>query len=367
MSEKYIGLMSGTSLDGMDAVLVTLHKNKVQLLASHTIPLPDRLRSDITALCHSGNNEIERLATTDLEIARLSAQTVNELLDLADEKPSAITAIGSHGQTIRHLPDKGYTLQIGDPSLIAELTGITVVADFRRRDMAAGGQGAPLVPAFHKMLFSSHQENRVIVNIGGISNISILSCDDSRPVTGFDTGPGNLLMDYWCQKHKGMAFDRSGRWAASAQPNSTLLGSMMSELFFHQPPPKSTGRELFNPDWLSQQLTSFPNLRPEVIQATLCQLTAKGIALAINKYAPNTKSLFACGGGAKNKTLMNFLQTEMPDKNVSTTLELGIEPGWVEAVAFAWLAHQAMHQAPGNLPEVTGAQGLRTLGGIYPA
>ncbi len=262
MTEQYIGLMSGTSLDGMDAVLISFERNNIKLLASHSLPISDSLRQQISALCNRGDNEIERIATVDKALVRLSAQAVEELLELAEQRPSAIKAIGSHGQTIRHIPESGYTLQITDPSSIAEATEITVVADFRRRDMAAGGQGAPLVPAFHKAVFSSPGEARVIVNIGGISNISILPANPELPVTGFDTGPGNLLMDYWSQKHKGIPFDRGGNWAASAQPNPTLLSAMMSELFFHQPPPKSTGRELFNPNWLAAQLKPFPSHFP---------------------------------------------------------------------------------------------------------
>ena len=365
MTEKYIGLMSGTSIDAIDAVLISLDNNKPEILSSHSKPIPDELRRQILALCTSGNNEIEQLAIVDREIAKLSAATVNELLDRCDESANNIRAIGSHGQTIRHMPEAGYTLQIGDPNLIAELTGITVVADFRRRDMAAGGQGAPLVPAFHKAVFTSNTESRVIVNIGGISNISILSTEEKKPVTGFDTGPGNMLMDYWCQKHKGIPFDRSGKWAASGRHNQTLLSAMMTERFFHTPPPKSTGRELFNPEWLTKQLKPFSNLRPEVVQATLCHLTATGIATAIKEYAADTQAVFVCGGGAKNKTLMNILKSQLGGITLSSTHDLGIDPGLVEAVAFAWLARQTLHRASGNLPEVTGAEGLRVLGGIY--
>lgn len=367
MSGKYIGLMSGTSLDSLDAVLVEIHPNGIQLLTSHSLPLAEPLRQAIQGLCHSGNHEIEQLAITDLEIARLSAQVVNELLARVQEDPSKIAAIGSHGQTIRHRPGQGYTLQIGDPSLIAELTGITVVADFRRRDLAAGGQGAPLVPAFHQWLFASQKQHRVVVNIGGISNISILPSAQSEPVTGFDTGPGNLLMDYWCRRHKGTAFDQDGHWAASAEPHAGLLHSLLAEPFFQQPPPKSTGRELFNPQWLQAQLQAFPLVSADEVQATLCQLTARGIAEAIMAYAPGSEAVFVCGGGAHNTTLMNRLQAELPEKTVATTAVLGLEPGWVEATAFAWLACQTLARRPGNLPDVTGAKGLRVLGGIYPA
>ncbi|MDB2384802.1 anhydro-N-acetylmuramic acid kinase [Endozoicomonas sp.] len=367
MTEKYIGLMSGTSIDGMDAVLVAFHNNTPDILASHSNPITDELRQLILTLCTSGSHEIEQMAVAEREIARLSAKTVNELLERSGEQSENINAIGSHGQTVRHLPDIGYTLQIGDPSLIAELTGITVVSDFRRRDIAAGGQGAPLVPAFHKAVFASKTEHRVIVNMGGISNLSILPANALAPVTGFDTGPGNMLMDFWCQKHKNMPFDRNGVWAASANESQTLLSAMMSDPFFHLAPPKSTGRERFNAFWLEEQLKHFPSLTSATVQATLCQLTVTAISRAIKQYAPATETVFVCGGGAKNKTLMRLLQSQLGDIPLSSTQSLAIDPALVESVAFAWLARQTLHHKAGNLPEVTGAEGLRVLGGIYPA
>ncbi|MDD7804669.1 MAG: anhydro-N-acetylmuramic acid kinase, partial [Endozoicomonas sp. (ex Botrylloides leachii)] len=267
----------------------------------------------------------------------------------------------------RHLPDVGYTLQIGDPNLIAELTGIAVVADFRRRDIAAGGQGAPLVPAFHKAIFSSQKEARTIVNIGGMSNISVLPADVATPVIGFDTGPGNVLMDYWCEIHTGKPFDQNGIWAASAKPNEKLLNQMMKEPFFHLPPPKSTGRECFNADWLMQQLNSFSELDPSTVQATLCQLTVTVISKAIWQYAENTAAIFVCGGGAKNNYLMAKLQAQLDTISVNSTQLLGMDPCLVESIAFAWLAQKTINHSEGNLPDVTGAKGLRVLGGIYPA
>ncbi|MDP0589215.1 MAG: anhydro-N-acetylmuramic acid kinase [Candidatus Endonucleobacter bathymodioli] len=366
MIEKYIGLMSGTSLDGMDAVLISLENNKVpKILSHHYTPMPDVLRQQILDLCSSGNNEIERLAMIDLDVARLSAITVNELLKRSGETTNNIKAIGSHGQTIRHKPEMGYTLQIGDPSLIAELTGITVVADFRRRDMAAGGQGAPLVSSFHNAVFFSDSESRVIVNIGGISNISILSVKGRSLTIGFDSGPGNILMDYWCRKHKNTPFDNNGAWAASVEHNQELLDSMMNESFFHRSPPKSTGRELFNPGWLARQLKPFANLTPDTIQATLCNLTAMSIASAIKDHAPDTQAVFVCGGGAKNNELMKIMSLHLDSIRLTSTNALGVDPGLVESSAFAWLARQTLHGEPGNLPEGTGAKGLRILGGIY--
>ncbi len=366
MEEKYIGLMSGTSLDAMDGALVSFDKDSPRLLAHHSVPIDDNLRRSILGLCSPSDNEIESLAFVDKGVAELSAKVVNELLVMSGEKPKGIRAIGSHGQTVRHLPDSGYTLQVGDPNLISELTQITVVADFRRRDMAAGGQGAPLVPAFHQAVFSSTSESRTIVNIGGISNISILPGGCKKTVTGFDTGPGNVLLDYWCHKHKGMPFDRGGLWAASGHSHHKLLNIMMGESFFQAAPPKSTGRELFNPDWLARQLKHFPDLRPVDVQATLCQLTAETIARAVREYASHTQSLYICGGGAHNKALMEGLATALKEIPVSTSQALGIEPEWVEAVAFAWLAKQGLYRQPGNLPAVTGAKGERVLGGIYP-
>ncbi|WP_330924617.1 anhydro-N-acetylmuramic acid kinase [Candidatus Sororendozoicomonas aggregata] len=365
MEEKYIGLMSGTSLDAIDAVLVSFNKDSIRLLANHCAPINDKLRHSIIDLCSPSDNEIEQLALVDTEFAELSAKAVNELLFMSGEKPEGIRAIGSHGQTIRHLPDKGYTLQVGDPNLIAELTQITVVADFRRRDMAAGGQGAPLVPAFHQAVFSSTRESRAIVNIGGMSNISVLPDGSKKTVTGFDTGPGNVLLDYWCQKHKGVPFDRGGAWAASGSSHQQLLNSMMRESFFQASPPKSTGRELFNPDWLACQLEHFSDLSQADVQSTLCQLTVETIARAVREFAPHTRSLFVCGGGARNKALMAGLASALKGIPVSTSQVLGIEPEWVEAMAFAWLAKQRLFAEPGNLPAVTGAKGERVLGGVY--
>ena len=365
MSDYYIGLMSGTSLDSIDAVLMEKHPARVCFLYSCSHPLPDKLRQELLELALPGNNEIEKLADVEPAFALESARAVNHLLELANIEASEIKAIGSHGQTIRHRPEKSFTLQIGDPSRIAELTNITVVSDFRRRDMAANGQGAPLVPAFHKAAFASPDENRVIVNIGGISNISILS--NQQPVSGFDTGPGNILMDYWCRKHRQTAYDQNGDWAASASFDLKLLNDLLKESYFRQAPPKSTGRELFNGEWLERKLKSYSSLEPEVVQATLCQLTAHCIVAAILDFAPETDAIYISGGGAHNTTLLRAIQAGLQNRKVRKVDELGIGADWVEAVAFAWLAQQTINRQTGSLPEVTGAKGPRILGAIYPA
>ena len=364
MKPLFIGLMSGTSLDAVDAVLVEFEGASCRMLAAHSHPLPEQLRQTLTELTLPGDNEIEKLAEAEPAFARECAGAVQSLLEASQQKPENIAAIGSHGQTIRHRPGKGYTLQIGDPSLIAELTNTTVVADFRRRDIAAGGQGAPLVPAFHQSVFHKSGEGRVIVNIGGMANLTIL---DEQPGRGFDTGPGNILMDQWCQRHTGQPYDSNGQWAASASVDQPLLKYLLKEAYFHQLPPKSTGRELFNRQWLDNRLEPFPHLSPAQVQSTLCQLTASTIAHDISQFAPDSQAIYLCGGGAHNQTLTERLRQLLPDHTVSTTEALGIHPDWVEAVAFAWLARQTLLGLPGNQPEVTGAAGPRILGAIYPA
>ncbi|PJE80940.1 Anhydro-N-acetylmuramic acid kinase [invertebrate metagenome] len=354
-------------MDGIDAVLVNFDQTYPIILACHTEALPETLKRSLINLCSSGFHEIRQLAKTEPQLAEHYSRAANNLLQKAGLDKSQVRAIGSHGQTIRHYPGKRFTLQIGDPNIIAERTGITVVADFRRRDMAAGGQGAPLVPAFHKAVFSSLDEHRVILNIGGISNISVLPADPALPVTGFDPGPGNLLLDYWCLQHTGQPYDKNGQWAASASSDLTLLESLLTEPYFHQSPPKSTGRELFNPDWLVDKLNHFSPLPPATVQATLTELTAIAISRAIDTYAANTQALYVCGGGANNTTLMTYLQKHLPQTTIASTTKLGIDPQWVEATAFAWLACQTLRGKPGNLPDVTGASGLRILGGIFPA
>ncbi|GAA4650919.1 anhydro-N-acetylmuramic acid kinase [Kistimonas scapharcae] len=366
-SEFYIGLMSGTSMDAMDAVLVDLGSAFPLQKHQVSIPLPETLRKSLFALCQDGPNEIIRMAKADIQVAEISAQAVSILLKEASIPASDIQAIGSHGQTIRHLPQVGNTLQIGSPSHIAELTGILTVADFRRRDMAAGGQGAPLVPAFHEAVFRHPEKNRVILNIGGIANISILPTAKHIPVSGFDTGPGNALMDYWNQKHQGTRYDLNGSWASCGTVDHALLHDCLSDAYFSRQPPKSTGREHFNAEWFNRFLNKHDSLTPADIQATLMELTAKSIAADIQRYAVDCQELFVCGGGAYNSALLERIAFHLPDISVSSTRSLGLAAEWVEAVAFAWLARQTIHGLPGNLPSVTNAKGQRILGGIYPA
>jgi anhydro-N-acetylmuramic acid kinase len=368
LCDLYIGLMSGTSLDAMDAVLVDMSGCVPRLLHTTSLPFPLKLREELLGLCQRGENEIERMAIADIEVAKLSAQTVTQLLSETSFSPSQIRAIGSHGQTIRHLPSIGNTLQIGSPSHIAELTGILTVADFRRRDLAAGGQGAPLVPAFHAAMFQSSEDLRVIVNVGGIANITVLppTSHQNARIIGFDTGPGNVLLDYWCHLHCHTPFDNNGEWAASGRVHPQLLSAFLSDPYFSKLPPKSTGRELFNSTWLHHHLTLFASLPPEDIQATLSQLTAQTIADSISRTSSHSPHIFLCGGGAKNKTLIHQITSTLPTATISTTSAIGIDPQWVEAMAFAWLAYQTLHGYPGNLPSVTNAIGYRILGGIYP-
>ncbi|OED42833.1 anhydro-N-acetylmuramic acid kinase [Endozoicomonas sp. (ex Bugula neritina AB1)] len=360
-----IGLMSGTSLDGIDAAAVSITESGLSMLASHSIDMPADLKKKIQQICQPGDNEIALMAEIIPAFVRLSANAISAVMKKANLTSEQITAIGSHGQTVRHMPDHGFTLQLDDPSLLAELTGITVVADFRRRDIAAGGQGAPLVPAFHKAVFGNDQESRVVVNIGGISNITALPKSSDQVIIGFDTGPGNLLMDYWCQENLGLPYDIDGQWAASDTHDEILLETMLSEPFFRQLPPKSTGRELFNSHWLNDMLKGFKGLSPASIQATLCRLTARGISDAIKQHAPDTESIYICGGGALNKTLMKNISSLFPGVEINTTAQLGIAPQWVEAIALAWLAQQTLTSQSGNIPSVTGAIGKRVLGGVF--
>jgi len=368
MADLYIGMMSGTSMDAVDATLVSFNQNLPSIVQSHQIPIPHRLKSNIIALCEASPNEIQQLCQLEHQLGHLYAQCVTELLKNTSIQASAIRAIGNHGQTIRHEPNNTfpYTLQIGDANIIAEKTGITTVADFRRRDIAAGGQGAPLVPAFHKMLFSTPDENRVIVNIGGMANITVLS--QSSEVIGFDTGPGNVLLDLWSHQHLHKAFDDGGVWASSGETDQALLKACLHEPFFTLPPPKSTGRELFNERWLKQKIQAVCRpLQPKNVQATLSQLTATTIYQAIKTLAVDTDRVLVCGGGAYNKTLMKQLTLQLSPIAVETTDYLGVPPQAVESMAFAWLAKQTIEQKPGNLPSVTGASRPVILGAIYSA
>lgn len=368
--ELYVGLMSGTSLDGIDAVLVEL-ESRPKLLAANTYPIAPSLRADLFALCQPGEDEIERMGRADRALGLELASAVNHLLHTAGVDACEVRAIGSHGQTIRHRPTLGshgthhpFTLQIGDPTSIAHHTGITTVADFRRRDMAAGGQGAPLVPAFHRAVFGGPR-HRVIVNIGGISNITGLPTEGA--VTGFDTGPGNTLLDGWIQRHQDVTYDADGAWAARGQVLPELLAALLEEAFFAAPPPKSTGRELFNLPWLERHLHHAQDAFAIDIQATLAELTARAITQGIKSLPFEAHEVFVCGGGAYNHDLMVRLEAQLHPRILASTAQLGIAPEWVEAVAFAWLAQQTLAGRPGNEPAVTGAEKYCTLGAIYPA
>ena len=359
--ELYIGLMSGTSLDGVDATLVDLGQAQPRLLAKHYLPFDDALKNTLLALHLPDHNELHQAQLAGNQLAQLYARSIPPLLSQAGISAPQINAIGCHGQTIRHCPEQGYTLQVGNAALLAELTGITVVGDFRSRDIAAGGQGAPLVPAFHDHAFRHPATHRVIVNIGGISNLTNLPPGTAS--TGFDCGPGNLLMDAWCMQHLGKPYDGNGAWAASGRLLPALLEQMLDEPFFALPPPKSTGRDLFNMAWLRGKLRG--DERAEDVQATLLELTCRTIAQAIQKHCSGTAEIYLCGGGARNQALHNRLMGLLPGNSIQTTDALGVDSDYLEAIAFAWLAQQTLHGKPANLPQVTGAKHACVLGAIY--
>lgn len=370
--QLFIGIMSGTSLDGVDVALVsfkslTAENTGCQLIATHFMPYPAALKLELLSLHEPSPNELESVTMMGNTLAKLYADAVIALLKSAQKKPSEITAIGCHGQTIRHRPELGFTLQIGNAALLAELTNITVVADFRSRDIAADGQGAPLVPAFHKALFGSNQVNRALINIGGIANITYLGKDGT--VLGFDSGPGNMLIDSWTKLKTGKDYDANGTWAATGVVVHALLSNMLAEPYFALHPPKSTGRDLFNDHWFNdhwlKQHQLDPHLRPQDVARTLVALTAQSIIDALNKCG-GVDEVYLCGGGAHNSLLIEELQALLGDKNAFTTEKLGFGVDWVEAAAFAWLAKQTIENKPSNLPAVTGAKGLRVLGAIYP-
>ena len=372
--ELFIGLMSGTSLDGVDVALVEFNKadpkksghdnadDYPHVLHTHFLAYPAALRADVLALQHPTENELETTAQVSNALARLYAEAVNQLLINTKISADNIVAIGNHGQTIRHRPELGFTLQIGNPALLAELTGITVVADFRSRDIAAGGQGAPLVPAFHKALFAHPHLNRAIINIGGIANITHLASNDT--VFGFDSGPGNMLLDGWIKQHLNLDYDANGLWASTGNVIEPLLSEMLTEPYFALAPPKSTGRDLFNTNWLNRYLFN-KNYQPNDVAHTLVALTARTIYQALTDYCSDVDEVYVCGGGARNSLLSQHLNLLLGDKKLATTDDLGIGIDWVEAIAFAWLARQCLNQQTANLPEVTGAKGTRILGAIY--
>ena len=363
-AEYFVGLMSGTSLDGVDAVLVSFDSSRIECVAAFHLAFDETLRDEALALHAVGHDELHRAALLANRLAHAYAAAVNALKVSHHGTPAKrIRAIGCHGQTIRHAPDQGYTLQLNSPALLAELTGIDVVADFRSRDIAAGGQGAPLVPAFHDAMFRAPDKHRVILNIGGMANLTDLA--PGRPTTGFDCGPGNMLLDAWAQLHLGRPLDEDGCWSRQGTTIPALLDQLHSHPFLAAVPPKSCGREQFNPDWLRSQLTG--SERAEDVQATLVAFTASAAAEAIRRHCGRPGELYVCGGGARNGALMAALAERLPDCRVATTDFLGLPVDQVEAAAFAWLARRTVHRQPGNLPVVTGARGPRILGTIYPA
>ena len=361
--DLYIGLMTGTSLDGVDAVLVDFTDATPRLLGAHALPLSGGLRAQLLTLQAAAADELHQAYLAGNALARCYADAVAQLLAQSGFAPAEIRAIGNHGQTVRHRPECGYTVQLGNHALLAELTGISVVGDFRSRDVAAGGQGAPLVPAFHQAIFGRNGEACVIANIGGIANITVL--DGTGKVAGFDTGPGNVLMDSWVQQHQGQPYDANGAWAASGQVLPDLLDHWLAEPYFALAPPKSTGRDLFHAHWLQRSLSDH-HYAPQDVQATLCALTARTLADAISQYAPDSRAVYVCGGGAHNATLLRALAARLPGARIDTTAALGVDADWVEAYAFAWLAWCCLNGRVANLPAVTGARGGRVLGAIYP-
>lgn len=366
-SRYFIGIMSGTSLDGVDAALVASTHDTFKQIGQAFVAYPPVVKQAVLALHQPAINELHDAAVMANTLSALYADAVLKLLDQTGLVASDITAIGCHGQTIRHCPDlpdvQAYTLQIGNHARLAELTGISVIGDFRSRDIAAGGQGAPLVPAFHQAVFASTTKNRAIINIGGIANISWLPVHGD--VTGFDSGPGNMLLDQWTQHHTGQTYDANGDWSASGKVNTMLLDAMLAEPYLAQDAPKSTGRDLFNQAWLTQHLQGTQD-RPENIARTLLELTARSIADAVTRFCPNVDEVYVCGGGAHNRLLITRL-TDLLHCAIEPTDLLGVNVDWVEAVAFAWLAQRCVDGLSGNLPAVTGAQGPRILGAIYPA
>lgn len=357
-----VGLMSGTSLDGVDAALVDFSQSAPKTLATFGKPYSNAIRQQALQLQTAQADEIHSAALFANELVHCYADAVRHLLASAAIDPTEVAAIGCHGQTIRHQPAAGYSVQLNNPALLAELTGISVVADFRSRDIAAGGQGAPLVPAFHAAVFGDPALHRVIVNIGGIANVTDLK--PGYPVRGFDCGPGNLLMDAWIERHQGIRYDKDGLWAAQGAILSGLLERLLSTDFFAANPPKSCGREEFNLAWIERHLEG--NERSEDVQATLLELSAVAISQAISHYCGQPDEVFVCGGGARNHALMKRLEYHATACRIASTDSLGLAADWVEAAAFAWLAWRTLHHEPGNLAEVTGARGPRILGAIYP-
>jgi anhydro-N-acetylmuramic acid kinase len=367
-AEHYVGLMSGTSLDGIDAVLAEIDRHgKTRLIAASYLPYSDDLRQRLLPLHSPHTDELHVAAVVGNELARGYADAVEALLRQAGKNNAAVRAIGCHGQTVRHRPDAGYTLQIGNAALLAELSGIAVVADFRSRDIAAGGQGAPLVPAFHADQLRHPERHRVVVNLGGIANVTDLPAD--APIRGWDTGPGNMLMDAWIHHCQGKRFDDQGAWATEGKVIPHLLQRLLSHPYLQQTPPKSAGREQFNLEWLQTTMQEMAlDLASDAdVQATLLELTATTVSAAILGQCAGANEVFVCGGGVHNRLLMERISSLLHPARVASTATAGIDPDWMEALAFAWLARQAIHGQPANIPSVTGARGARVLGAIHPA
>lgn len=363
----YVGLISGTSADGIDAALVRFDDHQPRLVHALTHAWPEALRTQILRVAQSETTlDLDAFGRLDVAIGHSFADAVDTLLAQSGTLASAVRAVGSHGQTIRHRPTGGhpFSLQIGNAAVIAERSGIDVAADFRSADVAAGGQGAPLLPAVHAMLLNTPGRTRVVLNLGGIANITVLSANGD--VFGFDTGPANGLMDAWCLRHRGEAFDRGGAFAASGQVHEALLAELLRDPYFALPPPKSTGREHFHLAWLDARLHAV-SLAPEDVQATLLELTARSIAMAIDAHAKDAFDVLACGGGVHNPVLMQRLRQLLHPRELASTADYGVDPDYLEATAFAWLARQRLLGLPGNLPAVTGAKGYRVLGALYPA
>ena len=369
MPQYFIGLMSGTSLDGVDGVLADFSDPKPRLASHQWCSYAPNLRAELLALNTPGSNELHRAALAANGVAQAYAGVVARLLADAGIPASQVLAVGAHGQTVRHRPGEfdatGYTLQLLNPAMLAGLCGIEVAADFRSADVAAGGQGAPLVPLFHQAVFAQAGQDVCVLNLGGIANLTVLQA--SGAVAGFDCGPGNALMDYWCHLHTGAAFDAGGAWAAGGRVIAPLLARLLQEPFLQAPPPKSTGRDLFNPTWLAEKLQVFATVAPQDVQATLTEFTASACVGSINCYGNNSKLLRVCGGGALNSHLMARLSALLPGVDVASTAAQGVDPMQVEALAFAWLARKAQRREKLALQSITGARGTRVLGAIYPA
>lgn len=364
-SELFVGLISGTSMDAVDAALARFDDNSVRLLATHSHPIPDALKSELHTLTRDPTTTLDALGTLDHRLGCLFGEAAMTLLSRADIAPARIRAIGSHGQTVRHRPDSSapFTLQLADPTRIVEATGIVTVADFRRGDMAAGGQGAPLVPPFHTWLLKAHAGRHTVLNLGGIANLSLI--ENGELHGGFDTGPASTLLDAWVRRHLDRAFDESGGWAAGGSVHTVLLERLLTEPYLQSTPPKSTGFELFNLDWLDEHLAQLPAIAPRDVMSTLAQFSAESIGQALERHWPACTHGWICGGGERNADLLKRLARRTPDTHWASTEALGMPPAWMEAAAFAWLARARIRGLPGNAPRVTGARHEVVLGGVY--